>query len=163
MRREYGPDVTAKTSSVSNTIYNVLCYAAVKLRDAKRLLNESEKLAKSFKVPDKRFWHIKIRAFAATDQWEYLRNLADSKAKPPISFKYFALAVIQKGLELSEIMYYIRKVSDGGERYDLFCEAKLWKNAFEEAKKLDDARRIMHIRSVCNIAEIHRLCDEYST
>lgn len=162
LRREYGPDVTGKTSSVTSTIYNVLCYAAVKLRDAKKLLHESEKLAKSFRVSEKLLWHTKIRAFAATEQWDYLRHLAESKTKPPISFKYFAMVAIKKGRDVSEILHYIRKVSDADERYDLFCEAKLWKHALDEAKKLEDTRRVMHIRSVCNDEEIQRLCDGYA-
>lgn len=146
---------------MTSTIYNVLCYAAVKLRDAKRLLHESEKLAKSFRISEKLLWHTKIRAFAATEQWDYLRHLAESKTKPPISFKYFAMAVIKKDRDVSEILHYIRKVTDADERYDLFCEAKLWKYALDEAKKLEDTRRVIHIRSVCNVEDVQILCDGY--
>jgi hypothetical protein len=163
LRRAYGPDVTTKTSSVTETIFNVLCYAAVKMRESRKLLTEGEKIAKKFKVPDKRLWHTKIRAFAATDQWTNLRSLAESKTKPPIGFKYFALAVIKKEQSVVEILRYIEKVADGEERYDLFCEAKFWKRAVEEAKKMDDVNRIMHVRTVCNIPEIQRLCETYAS
>jgi len=163
LRRAYGPDVTVKTSSVTETIYNVLSYAAVKIREANKLLAESEKLAKKFKVPEKRLWHTKIRAFAVSDQWRNMQTLAESRVKPPISFKYFAAAAIKKNRDTSDILWYIGKVTDGEERYDLFCEAKLWKRAFGEAKRLDDVRKVMYIRSVCNDSEIQRLCDAFAS
>ena len=162
LRRAYGPDVTTKTSSVTETIFNVLCYAAVKMRESRKLLAEGEKIAKKFKVPDKRLWHAKIRAFAATDQWTNLRTLSESKTKPPIGYKYFALAVIKKKQSNVEILRYIEKVTDSEERYDLFCEAKYWKRAVEEARKMDDVNRIMNVRTVCNIPEIQQLCENYA-
>mmetsp|Transcript_16407 Transcript_16407/g.19003 ORF Transcript_16407/g.19003 Transcript_16407/m.19003 type:complete len:1168 (-) Transcript_16407:25-3528(-) len=162
LRRGYGPDVTTKSSSVTETIYCVFCYAAVKIRESRKLLAEGEKLAKKFKVPEKRLWHTKIRAFSTTDQWSNLRALAESRTKPPIGFKYFALAVIKKEQSVVEILRYIEKVTDGEERYDLFCEAKLWKRAVDEAKKMEDIRRIMHVRTVCNVPEIQRLCEDYA-
>lgn len=161
LRRVYGPDVTAKTTSVTDTIYNVLCYAAVKLREANKLLAESEKLAKKFKVPEKRLWHTKIRAFAATDQWNSLRYMAETRTKIPISYKYFALAAIKKRRDISDVLFYTQKVTDSEERYDLFCEAKLWKRALDEAQKLGDVRRAMNIRAVCNNPDIQRLCDDF--
>jgi len=159
LRRAFGPDVTIKTSSVTETIYNVLCYAAVKIRDSRKLLSEAEKIAKKFKVPEKRLWHTKIRAFAATDQWTNLRALAESKTKPPIGFKFFALAAIKRQQSPVEILRYIEKVTDSDERYDLFCEAKLWKQAVEEAKRMQDVNRIMHVMTVCGVPEIQRLCE----
>jgi hypothetical protein len=161
LRRAFGPDVTTKTSSVTDTIFNVLCYAAVKLRDSNKLIAEGEKLAKKFKVPEKRLWHTKIRAFAATDQWKNMRQLAESRTKIPISFKYFALEAIKHKQDVSDVLWYIQKVTDGEERYDLFCEAKLWKRALDEAKRLDDIRRVLHIKSVCNSTEIQQLCDNF--
>lgn len=163
LRRAYGPDVMTKTSSVIETIFNVLCYAAVKMRESRKLLAEGEKIAKKFKVPDKRLWHTKIRAFAATDQWTNLRSLAESKTKPPIGFKYFALAVIKKQQPAVEVLRYIDKVTDSEERYDLFCEAKFWKRAVEEAQKMSDVNRIMHVRTVCNVPEIQQLCEKHAT
>ncbi len=163
LRRAYGPDVTTKSSSVTDTIFNVLCYAAVRMRESRKLLSEAEKIAKKFKVPDKRLWHTKIRAFAATDQWTNLRSLAESKAKPPIGFKYFALAVIKKKQSNVEILRYIERVIDSEDRYDLFCEAELWKRAVEEAKKMDDVNRILNVKNICNIPEIQRLCDNYAS
>ena len=161
LRRAYGQDVTGKTSSVTDTIFNVLCYAAVKLREGNKLLAESERLAKKFKVPEKRLWHTKIRAFAATEQWKNLRSLAESRTKIPISFKFFAVAAIKQGRDVSDVLWYIQKVIDSEERYDLYCEVKLWKRALGEARRLQDVRRAMHIKTMCNNPEVQRLCDDF--
>ena len=120
-------------------------FAASRPREAHRILNEAEKLARKFRVPHKRFWHLRVRAYAASGQWASLRTLADSRTKPPIALKHFALAAIKGQQTVGEIMRYIDKVNDPEERYDLFCEAKLWKRAVEEATKLGDSMRIMHV------------------
>ena len=42
-------------------------------------------------------------------------------------------------------MYYIDRMTDksnGEARYELFCEAGMWKKALEEAVKLGDGRKI---------------------
>lgn len=120
-------------------------------------------MAKKFKVPEKRLWHVKVRAFAGSGQWGNLRSLAESKSKPPISFRYFALAVIRGKQGVGEIVRYTEKVVDEEERYDLFCEAELWKRAVNEAKQMGDVRRVMHVRSICNSPEIQRICDDFSS
>lgn len=40
-------------------------------------------------MPDKRFWYIKIKALAASGQWEQLRQFANEK-KSPVGYKPFA-------------------------------------------------------------------------
>ena len=92
-----------------------------------------------------------------------MKYLAESRTKAPISYKYFAVAATKKKRDVSDVLWYIQRVTDGEERYDLFCEAKLWKRALDEAKKLDDVRRVMHIRSVCNTPEIQQMCDNFSS
>jgi hypothetical protein len=46
--------------------------------------NES-KLKSDFKVPDKRYWWIKIAAYAKLDNWKKLEKF--SKQKSPIGFR----------------------------------------------------------------------------
>jgi hypothetical protein len=40
-------------------------------------------------VPEKRFWYLKIKALAASGQWEQLRQFANEK-KSPVGYKPFA-------------------------------------------------------------------------
>jgi len=161
LRRSYGSEIIPPTSSVTTTIFSVICFASKNMRETHKLLQEAEKLAKRFKVPDKRLWHVKVRAFAASGQWGNLRTLSESRSKPAIAFKYFATAAIQGKQSVGEILRYIDKVTDSDERYDLFCEAKQWKRAVQEAKKVGDVRKVLHVRSVVNDKDIQRICDDF--
>jgi len=129
-------------------------------KESSRFLAEADRLAKKFKVSEKRLWHLKIQAFGETDQWTALWSLGDSRTKPPISFKYFALEAIKRRQPEESIMKYIDKVTENEERYELLCEGKLWKRAVDEAMKLGDKGRLIHIRSVCGSPVIQQLCDE---
>ena len=132
----------------------------MKPRESPRLLAEAERLAKKFKLSDKRLWHLKIQAFGESEQWAALWSLAESKAKPPISLKYFVLEGIKRHQSEDTIMKYIDKITENEERYEMLCEAKFWKRAVDEAMKLGDKRRLIHIRSVCGSPLIQQLCDE---
>lgn len=113
-------------------------------------------------MPEKRLWHVKVRAFAGSGQWGNLRSLAESKNKSPIGFRFFALAVIRGKQGVAEIVRYVEKVGSEEERYDLFCEAKLWKRAVDEAKQMRDIHKVMHVRSICNSPEIQQICDNFA-
>ena len=161
LRKGYdSPDVAPDSTSVTSTIFSVVRYAGQRPREAHRLFADAERLAKKFRVSEKRLWHVKVRAFAESGQWANLRNLSDSRAKPPIGFKPFALAAIKGQQGVGEVMRYIDRIASTEDRYDLFCEAGLWKRALEEATKLQDGRRIMHVRSSSTSQEVQQLCNE---
>mmetsp|Transcript_336 Transcript_336/g.657 ORF Transcript_336/g.657 Transcript_336/m.657 type:complete len:461 (-) Transcript_336:74-1456(-) len=165
LRRSYGSmEVAPPSSSLTSTIMSILKYGAVDPRSAHRLHADADKIAKKYKVTEKRLWHVKVRAFSESGQWAALRNFADSRAKPPIGIKPFALAAIRGGKGQLEIMHYLDRMtdkSDGEDRYDLFCEANMWKKALEEAVKLGDGRKVANVRSMCNSPDIQSLCDRY--
>jgi len=162
LRRSYGSmEVAPPSSSVTSTIMSILKYGAVDPRSAHRLHADADRLAKIYKVPEKRQWHVKVRALSESGQWAVLRNFADLRAKPPIGIKPFALAAIKGGQGQAEVMHYIDRMTDGEGRYELFCEAGMWKKALEESVRLNDGRKIAHVRSMCNSPDIQRLCDKY--
>jgi hypothetical protein len=161
LRTKHGArEVAPETSSVTETIASVIKFAATNVREQHRLLPDADKIAKKYRVPEKRFWHIKVKAFADSGQWSNLRIMSESKAKPPIGFKPFARAAINGKQSSNEILKYIERVSVPEERYDLFCEASLWKRALEEAGKLKDARRVLNVKTLCNSPEIQLMADE---
>lgn len=161
LRTKYGAyEVAPETSSVTTTISSVIIFAAVNVREQHRLLSDADKIGKKFRIPEKRLWYIKVKAFAESEQWSNLRILADSKTKPPIGFKPFARAAIRGKQSVAEVMKFIEKIPVLEERYDLFCEAGLWKNALEEASRLKDGRRIMNVKTLCNSQEIQLLADQ---
>lgn len=165
IRLAYGSvEIAPPSSSVTSTIMSILKYGAVDQRSAHRLNADAERIAKKFKVPEKRLWHVKVRAFSESGQWAVLRNFCDSRAKPPIGLKPFALAAIKGKQGEAEIMHYISRMqdkTDADDRYDLLCEAGLWKKALEEAVKQGDGRKIANVRSLCNNPDVQRLCDKY--
>lgn len=163
LRKQYGTvDVAPPSSSVTSTITSILKYAATDPRSSHKLLQEADRIAKKYKVAEKRLWHVKVHAFSESNQWAVLRNLADSR-KSPIGMKPFALAAIKGKQGEAEIMHYVGRMgqADGEDRYELFVEAGMWRKAVDEAVKLGDGRRIAHVRSVCNSTEIQILCDKY--
>jgi len=70
-----------------------------------------------------------------------------AEKKSPIGYKAFAVAAIKGKQPLGEIVRYIEKCPQAETRYDLFCSAKLWKPALQEAAKLDDVRRMEYVKS----------------
>ncbi len=44
-------------------------------------------------MPDKRFWYIKVKALAASGQWELLRQFANEK-RSPVGYKPFAQVIL---------------------------------------------------------------------
>lgn len=161
LRTKYGvSEVAPECSSVVNTISSILRYAAVNEREASRLLTDAEKVAKKFRVPDKMHWYTKVRAFSETGQWQNLKKLADSKAKPPIGFKPFARAAIQGGRSSTEVLRYIDRITIPEERFTLFCEAQVWKRALEEAYKLKDEGRILDVKSRCGNPDMQLQADQ---
>lgn len=160
LRTKYGSfEVAPETSSVTATMTSVIHFAAVNQREQHRLLADADKIAKKFRIPEKRLWHIKVKAFADSKQWSQLRILADSK-KSPIGFKHFARAAIKGKQTETEILRYIDRVQTAEEKYDLLCEAELYKLAIEEAVRLRDPRRIMNVKTLCNNTEIQLLADQ---
>jgi len=141
-------------------ISGIIQHAAVNKRESHKLMADAEKLAKKYKLPEKRLWYLKVKAFGESGQWPQLRSLADSRAKPPIGFKPFARAAIKHDQATSEITRYIDRVQGAEERYDLYCEAKAWKKALDEATKLKDAGRVGNVRAICNSPETQQACDQ---
>eukprot|EP00752_Nemacystus_decipiens_P002885 g2684.t1 len=158
LERKTGLDVFVDMS-VSETLYHLIVVAASggvqqgkHGLDGPQMMAEATALQKRLKVPDKRFWHIKIKALASVGDWEALRKFG-SERKSPIGYKPFALACMrtkQTGLfgEDAEryITSYIDRIPQAEDRYDLYLENKSWEKAAEAAARLKDPRRIAEVR-----------------
>lgn len=90
-----GRHVALVDLSVSETMHNLVALAAAHPTEKANLLGEALKVSRQFKVPDKRFWHVKVRALAASHQWDDLRKFANEK-KSPIGYKPFAERCIEQ-------------------------------------------------------------------
>ena len=160
LRTKYGSyDIAPDSTSLTSTINSLIRFAATRSRDENRIFADVEKLGKKYRISEKRFWHIKIKAFAENDQWSHLRSLADSK-KSPVGYKPFARVAIHGQQPQSEILRYIDRILIPEEKYDVLCEAGQWKKALDVAAKLRDSRRILNVKTLCNDTTIQLMADE---
>ncbi|XP_034035762.1 vacuolar protein sorting-associated protein 16 homolog [Thalassophryne amazonica] len=72
------------------------------------LHKQAEQLYRDFKVPDKRFWWLKLKALAEKEQWEELEKFSKSK-KSPIGYLAF-VEICMKSHNKYEAKKYISKV-----------------------------------------------------
>ena len=77
LRQLYGSmEVAPPSSSLTSTIMSIIKYAAVDPRSAHRLQSDFDRIAKKYRVPEKRQWYVKVRALSESGQWAALRNFA---------------------------------------------------------------------------------------
>jgi vacuolar protein sorting-associated protein 16 len=151
--------LTLEPCSVIETISLLLRAASLHEREQHRLLSDVDKVARKYRVSEKRLWAAKVKAFSESSQWSNLRALAESK-KSPIGYKLFARAAIRGKQPISEVLRYITRVTVPEEKYDLLLECKLWKDALEEAFKLKEERRILNVKSLCNDTDLQIVADQ---
>ena len=143
----YGHECFVDTS-VSDTIHNLVCLAA----DNPACLRSAANIQKKFKVPDKRFCHLKVRAMAETGQWEALAALSGER-KPPSGFRPFAEAAFKHG-NVAEAQKYIARMKEADDRFECLVHMKMWKPAAELAFKLKDTDKLESVMSQCSDAEL---------
>lgn len=166
MRAKYGSfEVAPITSSVTDTIAAVLCYAAGSRdqREKLQLLADADKLARKARMSQKRFWHIKVKAYADGGHWTNLAELADTR-QIPIGLKPFVRAAVRgyQGDNRDEyIRTFIQKLTSNEEKFDMLCEAAMWKEALKLAEKdMKDTRRLMQVKERCNDKALQLQADQ---
>jgi len=101
-------------------------------------LGHADKLKKEFKVPDKRFWILKVDALAEAEDWLELEKLSKTK-KPPVTLEVFVDACL-KHENRSEAVKYVGRVQPDL-KVKCLVKVKLFKEAAEcaiEMKNEDD-------------------------
>jgi hypothetical protein len=115
-------------SSLTDTLYRCILMGAGK---------RAKKIRADFKVPNKRWWWIKIRALAETGRWEALRSFADpAKNQSPIGYKPFAEVCYLNG-NSSEARYYAQMMPNDEVKVMFYVQLQAWKEAFETVETLD--------------------------
>ncbi|CAG8803312.1 6736_t:CDS:2, partial [Cetraspora pellucida] len=102
--------------------------------------NRANKPKSDFKIPDKRFVWIKLKALVKMRDWEELDRFSKSK-KSPIGYEPFVEEYI-KATQQSEAAKYIQKC-------DPAIRLGLYISAGQEALALKDVRLLREIRSKC--------------
>ncbi|KPV75550.1 uncharacterized protein RHOBADRAFT_26893 [Rhodotorula graminis WP1] len=104
----------------------------------------ADKLRAEFKVPDKRYWYLKLRALISLRSWDALDAFARSK-KSPIGYEPFVLELIRAGAHRQAVRYVDR--CEARERVELYVRAGEWESAGRECVRRSERGRLVDLRS----------------
>lgn len=141
--------------SVSDTIKTMLM-------DSKyepKLLPLAATFSKKFKVPDKRFYRVKIKALAETRQWDALQKFSHEKKNPPCGFKAFAIACLEQG-EKQQAEAYTARITSVDEKFETLVHLEMYGDALQLAIKLKDPEKLTSVRNLCGDPEICNQADK---
>eukprot|EP01124_Arcella_intermedia_P027900 TRINITY_DN5562_c0_g1_i1.p1 TRINITY_DN5562_c0_g1~~TRINITY_DN5562_c0_g1_i1.p1 ORF type:complete len:839 (+),score=197.97 TRINITY_DN5562_c0_g1_i1:291-2519(+) len=123
-------------SSLTNTLYRAILMGASK---------RAKKIRADFKVPNKRWWWIKVRALAETGRWEALRSFSNPNKHPsPIGYKPFVEACIQNG-NSAEAVYYMQFLPNDEIKVTFYVQLQAWNEALEAAENVELSDNIFHL------------------
>ncbi|KZT04540.1 vacuolar protein sorting-associated protein 16 [Laetiporus sulphureus 93-53] len=121
------------------------------------MIKRTDKLKSEFKVPDKRFWYVKLQALTAIRDFESLEAFARSK-RSPIGYEAFVRHLVDKGHSKEALNYVPR--CDAHKRVDLYVLCGEWKMAAKECKDRGDKAKLEQLRKSCPNTLIARELDQ---
>lgn len=121
------------------------------------LSKRAEKLRSEFKVPDKRWWWIKLKVLAETKDWDGLDVFAKSR-RSPIGYEPFVQHLVHIG-ERSRATAFVPRC-DAKMRVDLYIRCGDWGKAAQECKDRNDKARLQELRSMAPTSLAQREVDE---
>lgn len=127
--------VALRGLSVSDTAAALITHGLGKRADALRT---------AFRVPDRRWWWLKLRALAAARSWAQLEQFAKSK-KSPIGYEPFVEHLLEIDQPGQAAVYVPR--CDARHRPDLYVRCGLWGKAAEAAKERGDRAKLDELRA----------------
>ncbi|KAK8732371.1 hypothetical protein OTU49_007058, partial [Cherax quadricarinatus] len=101
MRLEESQHKPYANKSLHDTVHQLLLDGQIK---------EAEKVRAEFKIPERRYWWLRVIAHAQAGHWEELANFSKNK-KNPIGFESFVDACLKNGNK-TEAHKYALKVKD---------------------------------------------------
>ncbi|KZV75893.1 vacuolar protein sorting-associated protein 16 [Peniophora sp. CONT] len=107
------------------------------------LAKRAESVRSGWKVPDKRFWYIKLHALTEIRDFEALETFAKSK-RSPIGYEAFVRHLLDKGHPTQAATYVAR--CDAPRRVDLYVQCGDWRAAAKECKERGDKGRIEQLK-----------------
>lgn len=119
------------------------------------------KVAQDFKLSDRTFWQVRLRALVASRQWREVESIAANTKKSPIGWEVFYNDCLAAGkTQLAGV--FVAKCTDktSQERCDMYEKCGMVVKAAEEAHKSKDRARLEDLRgraSGRDLVEIERL------
>ncbi|KZO95381.1 vacuolar protein sorting-associated protein 16 [Calocera viscosa TUFC12733] len=113
---------------------------------------KADRVKGDWKVPDKRFWYIKLHALTEARDWESLDAFAKQK-RSPIGYEPFVTHLLSKGFP-SQAKNYVPRC-DAKQRVDLYVKCGDWRAAGAECKERGDKARLDQLRRMApnNLAQ----------
>ncbi|PWN22612.1 hypothetical protein BCV69DRAFT_311398 [Microstroma glucosiphilum] len=99
--------------SLNDTIRECL----IKGRHGGQMAKRAEKLRSDWKVPEKRWWAIKLDAYIRMRDWEGLWAFANTKRPPPIGYEPFIAKLLSSRANV-EALRYVPKLMSAGDKGD---------------------------------------------
>ncbi|RPD64273.1 vacuolar protein sorting-associated protein 16 [Lentinus tigrinus ALCF2SS1-7] len=110
------------------------------------MAKRADKIKSDFKVPDKRFWYLKLYALTEIRDFEGLEAFAKSR-RSPIGYEAFVKHLVEKGHQKDALPYVAR--CDGPKRADLYVLCNDWRAAAKECKDRGDKAKLEQLRKTC--------------
>jgi hypothetical protein len=123
------------------------------------LSKRADKIKTDFKVPDKRFWHLKLHALTAMKDFEGLEAFAKSK-RSPIGYEPFVRYLLDKG-HPKEAATFVERC-DPPKRADLYVECGEWRLAGQDCKVRGDKAKLEELKRRSPNTIISRELDQIS-
>ncbi|KAF8556045.1 vacuolar assembling sorting protein VPS16 [Imleria badia] len=117
---------------------------------------KADKVKSEFKVPDKRFWYIKLHALTALRDFDGLDAFARSR-RSPIGYEAFVRHLVAAGHLKEAASYVIR--CDAPKRVELYVLCEDWRAAGRECKERGDKKGLEALKKQCPNSLIARELD----
>ncbi|KAI8443179.1 Vps16, N-terminal region-domain-containing protein [Phakopsora pachyrhizi] len=109
------------------------------------LRKQADRLKVDFKVPDKRFWYVKMKALIELRDWKSLEAWAGNKS--PIGFEPFVKHLLLMGYH-REALRYVPKC-DPRNKVELYVKCGEWITAGEECADRGETAKLIELRQRC--------------
>eukprot|EP00040_Diaphanoeca_grandis_P031802 m.191021 g.191021 ORF g.191021 m.191021 type:complete len:861 (-) comp32419_c1_seq1:81-2663(-) len=108
--------------------------------------DQANKLRKDFKVPDKRFWWIKVKALADANNFSELERFSKAK-KSPIGYEPFVDECIAKNNGFEAKKYIPKCLPENKVLY--YCKVGGWEEAVDTAVQMRSEEAFQQIEQLC--------------
>ncbi|KAL0240233.1 hypothetical protein I308_106782 [Cryptococcus tetragattii IND107] len=119
----------------------------------------AERVRADWKVPDKRWWWVKLKALAEVKDWDGLEGFAKSK-KSPIGYEPFVTHLLSlKPPQPKHAATFVSRCDAKG-RADLYVRCGEWGKAAEAARERGDRAKLEQLRRMAPTGFAQRDVDE---
>ncbi|KAG6816140.1 hypothetical protein H0H87_008375 [Tephrocybe sp. NHM501043] len=124
------------------------------------LSKRADKVRSDFKVPDKRFWFLKLHALTTLRDFEALEAFSKSK-RSPIGYEAFVRHLVETGHAKEAVAYVAR--CDGPKRAEMYVLCGEWRMAGNICKERGDKKGLEELRKKSPNTMISRELDQIAS